>query len=85
MEKEHIVDRIKKVLVTDLFVDMEESEIGITDGLQSVIGLDSLGFVELRMQCENIFQIHISNEDFTPENFRNIECVANMVQKLLPK
>ena len=73
---------IKKILVEELFVEVKESDIDIKDGLQSVLGLDSLGFIELRVQCENLFNVHISDKDYNSENFSNIESIMNLIKKL---
>ncbi|WP_328603292.1 acyl carrier protein [Amycolatopsis sp. NBC_00345] len=73
---------IRKFLVDDLFVEFPEPEIGSDDRLRAEFGLDSLGFVELRVLCEQRFGIHISDEDFSTENFTSINSVADLVQKL---
>lgn len=73
---------IKRLLVTELFVDIPEDEIGGDDGLQSVIGLDSIGFIELRVLCERHFNVQITDGDFTPDNFRTVNRVADLVGRL---
>jgi acyl carrier protein len=73
---------IGSILVTDLFVEVPEDRITPDDRLRSDLGLDSLGFVELRVQCENTFGITISDDDFTPENFTSIRTVADLVRTL---
>lgn len=52
------------------------------DALRGAFGLDSLGFVELRVQCENRFGVTISDADFSPENFTSIRTVAALVRDL---
>jgi acyl carrier protein len=73
---------IKHFLVSDLFVEIPEDQIGLDDGLQSMVGLDSVGFIELRVLCENRFHIQIADTDFTPDNFRSVRCVAHLVEQL---
>jgi acyl carrier protein len=73
---------IGSILVTDLFVEVPEDRITPDDRLRGDLGLDSLGFVELRVQCENTFGITISDDDFTPENFTSIRTVADLVRTL---
>ncbi|MFI6784593.1 acyl carrier protein [Micromonospora sp. NPDC050276] len=75
-------DSIRKLLVNDLFVDIPEKEIGADDSLRSVMGLDSLGFVELRVQCEETFGIRISDEEFSPGNFTSVRTVSELVRRL---
>jgi acyl carrier protein len=73
---------IASILVTDLFVEVPEDRITTDDRLRGDLGLDSLGFVELRVQCENTFGITISDDDFTPENFTSIRTIADLVRIL---
>ena len=77
-----IVSSVKKILVQDLFLEIPESEMGLDDGLGSKLGLDSLGFVELRVQCERTFDIKVSDEEFAPENFRSIRQLAALIEQL---
>jgi acyl carrier protein len=79
MEIEH---RIRKILNTELFIETPADEIGLDDSLRAVHGLDSLGFVELRVQCEDLFDVQISDEDFSPENFQDVRSVAGLVRRL---
>jgi acyl carrier protein len=41
--------------------------------------LDSLGFVELMLQLEQLFGLHIAMEDFEPDDFRSIAKIAAFV------
>ena len=80
--REQITRIIKNFLITDLFVDMAEDQISVDDGLQSVLGLDSIGFLELRVLCEKEFKIHITDADFTPSKFRSIRCLTDLIEGL---
>ncbi|GAA1324722.1 acyl carrier protein [Pseudonocardia xinjiangensis] len=73
---------IGSLLVADLFVEVPEDRMSPEDRLRGDLGLDSLGFVELRVQCENTFGVTISDADFTPENFTSIRSVADLVRTL---
>ncbi|WP_052422985.1 type I polyketide synthase [Nonomuraea candida] len=73
---------IGSMLVTNLFVEVPESRLTPDDRLRGDLGLDSLGFVELRVQCEDTFGITISDAHFTPENFTSIRTVADLVRTL---
>ncbi len=77
-----VEDVIKRILVTELFAELPAELIGRDDGLRNVIGLDSLGFTELRVQCENEFGILIPDEDFNPDNFRSIRTLGLLVYRL---
>ncbi|MEU0334483.1 phosphopantetheine-binding protein [Streptomyces sp. NPDC006193] len=73
---------LKEILVEDLFLDVPVDGIGDDDGLQDVLGLDSLGFVELRAQCEQRFGVRITDAAFTPVHFRSVRTVADLVRTL---
>lgn len=77
-----IENGIRKILNTELFVEVPPEEIGLDDSLRAVYGLDSLGFVELRAQCEDMFDVRISDQDFSPENFQSLRTVADLVRRL---
>jgi acyl carrier protein len=82
MMEEKIIASLRKIIVNDLFVEIAENDIGLDDGLRTVVGLDSVGFVELRVLCEQKFNIQISDDDYTPENFTSIRLLANLIERL---
>ena len=79
---DHLFAALRRMLVNDLYVELPEEEIGIDDGLRSVVGLDSVGFVELRVLCEQRFNIEIDDAVYTPENFTSIRCLARLIERL---
>lgn len=76
------IDAIRRMLINDLFVEMSEAEIGLDDNLQSVIGLDSIGFAELRILSERKFNVQIPDEEYTPDNFSTVRRLAMLVERL---
>ena len=79
---EELLATLRRILVSDLFVDLPEEQIGPDDGLQSVVGLDSVAFLELRVLCEQRFKVQISDADFSPENFRSLGRLAALLTRL---
>jgi len=79
---EDLIASLRKIIVNDLFVEIAENDIGLDDGLRTVVGLDSVGFVELRVLCEQKFNIEINDDDYTPENFRSINQLVNLIDRL---
>ncbi|MFD5568862.1 MULTISPECIES: acyl carrier protein [Streptomyces] len=73
---------IGNMLVSELFVEVPQDRMTSEDQLRTDFGLDSLGFLELRVICENTFGITITDTDFTPENFTSIGTVADLVRRL---
>jgi acyl carrier protein len=80
--REDLIAALRRLIVNDLFVEIAEDQIGLDDGLRTIVGLDSIGFVELRVQCEQKFNIQISDDDYTPENFTSIRHLANLIDRL---
>ena len=80
--REDVIKALRKMIVNDLFVEIAEDQIGLDDGLRTVIGLDSVGFVELRVLCEQRFNVEINEDDYTPENFTSIRLLADLIDRL---
>ena len=76
-----IDDCLRDILIEDLFVEFAKDRILPTYSLRQDLGIDSLGFVELREQVEKRFGIVISDDDFTPENFATISSLAGLINR----
>jgi len=74
-------DCLKDILIEDLFLELEKDKILPTYSFRQDLGLDSLGFVELREQVEKRFSIGISDDDFTPENFSTITSLTSLIDR----
>jgi acyl carrier protein len=83
--REDLIASLRKMIVTDLFIEVAENDIGLDDGLRTVVGLDSVGFVDLRALCEQRFDVEISDDDYTPENFTSIRVLADLIDRLQAK
>jgi acyl carrier protein len=80
--RDEIIDGLRHLIVEDLYVDMPPEKIGLDDGLRTVVGLDSVGFAELRVRCEFRFGVQIDDDDYTPENFSSVRLVAALIERL---
>jgi acyl carrier protein len=80
--RQGVIEELKSILAETLLVDLPVETIAEADGLQSVVGLDSLGFIELRVAAEKRFGVEISDADFTPDNFRSVGALADLVLRL---
>jgi len=80
----NVGNTIKQILADDVFVEVPIADMDEDASLRDVYGLDSLGFVELRVQCESAFGIEIGAADFTPEHFDTVRTVAALVRRLQP-
>jgi len=80
--RDDLIAALRRIIVNNLFVEIAEDQIGLDDGLRTIVGLDSIGFVELRVQCEQQFNVQINDDDYTPENFTSIRQLANLIDRL---
>ena len=76
-----IEDRLKDILIEDLFVQVARDQLLTTHSLRNDLGIDSVGFVELRQQIENRFSIEITDDDFTPEHFSTISTLSKLIDR----
>jgi acyl carrier protein len=72
---------LRSILINELFVDAAPDDIQESNSLRNDLGLDSLGFVELKAQCERRFGILISKQEFSPTNFSTVASVAALVSR----
>lgn len=79
---EAIESTIKRILVVDAYLEVEEDSILLTQELAGELGLDSLGFTELRVQCERRFSVRIPEEDFNSTRFRSVASVRDLIVEL---
>ncbi|MEQ5842431.1 hypothetical protein BWP39_23615 [Paraburkholderia acidicola] len=79
---ENIQSRLKDILVEELYVEVEKDKILDTHSLRQDLGVDSLGFVELKDQIEKHFQVSVDDDQFTPENFATIDSLTSLIVSL---
>jgi acyl carrier protein len=82
MTEDEIIAALRRMLVNDLFIELPEAQIGLDDGLQTIVGLDSIGFSELRILCERKFNVEIGDNEYVPENFSTVRRLTNMILRL---
>jgi len=78
-----IAQTIKNVLADEIFVEIPPDEMDEHDSMRNAYGMDSVGFVELRVRCEELFSITIPDDDFTPANFSSIHNLVTLVERLV--
>lgn len=76
-----IEDCLRDILIDDLFVALDKDKILETHSLRRDLGLDSLGFVELREQVERRFGVVVPDDEFTPENFSTISSLTSLITR----
>ncbi|MEU7896321.1 acyl carrier protein [Nonomuraea sp. NPDC049152] len=78
----NVLQTIKGILVSELLVDIPAERMQPDDSLRDVYGLDSLGYVELRVCIEQTFGITIDDDDFSPEHFATLGGIQALVEHL---
>jgi len=78
-DKETVMKDLKQILVEDLFVSIPEDEIKPDDALGEVLGVDSVGFVELLAMVEDKFEIQISENEAASGNLRTLDRLSDFI------
>ncbi len=74
-----IENHLKDILIKDLYIEHEKNKILPTHSFRNDLGVDSIGFVELKSQVEKQFSIVIHDDDFTPDNFSTISSLTELI------
>ncbi len=82
LSSDEVESRIKQILVEDVYLDLSVESIRASDGLAVDLGLDSLGFTELRVQCERQFATKIPDEHFNSVRFHSVGSVRDLILEL---
>lgn len=83
MEKNEIIQRLKTMLVEDLFVADQVDDIDIDGELDNDLGLDSVGFVELATLVGETFDIKISDADIGEGHFTTVSRLATFIHQAM--
>jgi acyl carrier protein len=81
--KQEVIAILKQIVSEKLDLDIPESQIKEEAGFSSEVGVDSIGFIELRYQCEETFKIQVSEEEFGPDNFFSCHTLSEFIVKKL--
>ncbi|MEK2472188.1 MULTISPECIES: acyl carrier protein [Streptomyces] len=73
---------IKRILHSDVLVEVPIDQMRLNDSLRESYGMDSLGFVELRVQCEEAFDINIPDEAVATGQLSTLGDVLALVERL---
>ena len=79
MEKKEISDRIKSLLVEDLFLADSVDEISGSAELGTDLGMDSIGFVELATLVGEVFEIKVADTDIGDGHFTSVDKLTEFV------
>lgn len=79
---EAVESTIKQILVTEAYLEVDEDSIAVTQELARDLGVDSLGFTQLRIYCERRFDVKIPEGDFNSVRFRTVGTVRDLILEL---
>jgi acyl carrier protein len=80
MMSEQVVERIKRIVVEDLDVNLTYEDLDETVPLfEEGLGLDSVVLVELISLIEKRFDIQLQDDVLNTEAFKNLESIARVI------
>jgi acyl carrier protein len=72
---------LKEFITNELISERSPRAIEEDDNLMGLGLIDSMGVLQLSAFIEEEFGIEISPEEFTPDNFRSIATIAELIKK----
>ena len=83
---ENVVEKLKRLIVDELDVNIKLNEIDETTSLfEEGLGLDSVAIMEFISLIETHFGFQFSDNELNMEPFQNIRTVANFISTKLVK
>lgn len=82
-ETAQIAQRVKKVIVKSLELDIEPHEIGDDESLFEGIGADSIAALEIVFALEEEFGIEVDDEDLRVELFDSVSAMSRYIAEVL--
>lgn len=84
MMSEQVVEKIKKIVVEDLDVNLTYDDLDETVPLfEEGLGLDSVVLVELISFIEKRFDIQLQDDVLNTEAFKNLQSIARVISDQL--
>lgn len=80
---ESIEDRIRRMMVERLFLQIKPEEIEVEANLMENYGVDSVQVAELVVGTEAEFDISFEDDDFDPTQFETVKHIADLVRSKL--
>lgn len=79
MKKEEIAEKLKEIIVDKIGLDYDEIE--MDSNFINDLGCDSLDVVDLIIEVESVFNIHISDKEIENIKLVNeaVDCIYNKI------
>ena len=78
---ERIEDRLKRMIVDRLFLQVSPEEIADDKSLVEDYGVDSVSLLELVVGLEEEFGIEVGDEEFDVEHFESVSALAGFLKQ----
>ena len=72
-------DRVKRVIIETLMLELSPEELGEEDDLSDKLGLDSLGFLQVLTGLEEEFGIEIQDDQVNRKTVGTVRKLAELV------
>jgi acyl carrier protein len=80
--EESVKNRIRRILIESLELDLKEDEIEDSINFDELFGLDSIAVIELVIALEKEFEITIESERLTSSSLKNLDGLSAYIEKL---
>ena len=80
--EKNIKNRIRRILIDSLELDLKEDEIGDSVNFDELFGLDSIAVIEFVIALEKEFEITIESERLTSSSLKNLDKLSAYIEKL---
>jgi acyl carrier protein len=80
--EESVKNRIRRILIDSLELDLKEDEIEDGVNFDELFGLDSIAVIEFVIALEKEFDITIESERLTSSSLKNFDGLSAYIEKL---
>lgn len=75
----NIQDQLRDFIVTQFMYEQNHKALDLDDDLLNQGIVDSMGILQVVNFMEEKFGIHVNDEEITPENFRSLRTLTDLV------
>jgi acyl carrier protein len=81
MESSPTTATIRQILL-NLFLSLEPADLIDDQPLSDQVGLDSIGIIQLCIELEKTFGIHLDGHYLDPKYYESVESIAELVERV---
>jgi acyl carrier protein len=76
-----ILENLKKILLTEIAVDLGKKSLDPDEDLLEQGIIDSLGIMKLLLFMEETYGIAVADEEVVPENFQTVNMMVRFIEQ----